>query len=163
MNVASAGAGTPAPAGTGIRTPGCMQSASKEKPMKKLLTFLALVSIVALSASAFAMDQKSNEPKAMTLKGEIVDMGCYLGMGAKGPDHKACALKCIQGGMPMGLLTSDGTLYLLTMSHADADPYNQAKTMAADIVEITGPVMERNGIKGLEVDKLASASMGKGK
>jgi hypothetical protein len=144
--------------------------------MKRLLSVFALSAVLAVSLSFAALAQeghdmgmkqgeegmKKDAPKTMTVTGEIVDMGCYLGHGAKGEGHKECALKCIANGMPMGLLTSDGTLYLLTMSHSDADPFNNAKKMAADMVEITGPVSERNGVKSIEVDKVAEAKADKG-
>lgn len=98
--------------------------------------------------------------ESMTVEGEIVDLGCYLGHGAKGAKHKSCATKCIAGGMPMGLLTQDGTLYLLTMSHEDADPFNAAKDLAAETVKVTGPVHERDGMLSLEVTALESAGTG---
>ncbi len=124
--------------------------------MKRLwsVTALAALMVVSLSFAALAQEGKSEAPKAQTLKGEIVDMGCYLGHGAKGAEHQACALKCIQNGMPMGLLTEDGTVYLLTQSHQDADPFNQAKDLAAQTVSITGPVFDRGGVKAIEVDKI---------
>lgn len=113
------------------------------------------VSALSLTASAQETGQKEHEgghdSEAVTVEGEIVDMGCYLGHGAKGEDHKSCALRCIAGGMPMGLLTAQGKLYLLTMSHDDADPFNAAKEMAAETVKVTGPVHERDGIVSLEV------------
>src|SRR5574341_1558654 len=62
----------------------------------------------------------SGTPKSLT--GEVVDTGCYLGHAARGAKHVSCATKCIMGGMPMGLLTNDGTLYLLTMNHDNPDP-----------------------------------------
>ena len=144
--------------------------------MKRLLSVFALSAVLAVSLSFAALAQegsgmgmkkgeegmKKDAPKTMTVTGEIVDMGCYMGHGAKGEGHKECALKCIANGMPMGLLTSDGTLYVLTMSHSDADPFNNAKKMAADMVEITGPVSERNGVKSIEVDKVAEAKTDKG-
>ncbi len=99
----------------------------------------------------------THEGKVMTIKGEIVDLGCYLSHSSKGADHKSCATKCIQGGMPMGLLTANGNLYLLTMNHDNADPFNQAKGMAADMVEITGPTMERAGMKAIEVTSIKTA------
>jgi hypothetical protein len=98
------------------------------------------------------------EAKPVTLKGEIVDMGCYLGHGAKGADHKACALKCIAGGMPMGLLTADGKLYLLTMDHDNADPFNKAKDMASMNVDLTGMVMDKGGMRAIEVTGIAEAT-----
>ncbi len=142
--------------------------------MKRFLTALVLSSALVVSVAVLALAQEGgtakkgetsmekDAPKTMTLTGEVVDMGCYLGHGAKGEGHKACALKCIAGGMPMGLLTSDGNLYLLTVSHSDADPYTSAKSMAADMVAITGPVAERDGIKSIEVDKIVAAAPDKG-
>jgi len=96
---------------------------------------------------------------AKTLTGEVVDTGCYLAHEAKGEKHVACATKCIAGGMPMGLLTADGTLYLLTLDHDNADPYNQLKTMAGKTVNVTGPLTARGGMKGIDVTavKLAAA------
>lgn len=127
-------------------------------------TFVTLGIAAAFAVSLFAMAQadmkgmkdtkgkaKSGTEKTMTVTGELVDMGCYLGMGAKGPGHKECALKCAAMGMPMGLLTDKGTLYLLTVSHNDAAPFNQCKDWMADQVSITGPMMTRNGIKAIEV------------
>ena len=99
-------------------------------------------------------------PKSRTLTGEIVDMGCYLGREAKGADHRSCALKCVAGGMPMGLLTADGSLYLLTMNHENADAYNKAKEMAGLAVEVTGPVFERDGIKALDLVSIANTKPG---
>ena len=116
-----------------------------------------LIAFVTLGAIAHAEDKKAHEVKPVTLKGELVDTGCYLGHEAKGEGHKACATTCIAGGMPMGLLTADGTLYLLTLSHDNADPYKAAKEMAAKMVEITGPVMERGGLKAIEVTAIAEA------
>lgn len=86
-----------------------------------------------------------------SLTGEVVDTGCYLGHAARGAKHISCATKCIMGGMPMGLLTSDGALYLLTMNHDNADPYNKLKEMAGKTVTVTGAVMERSGMKGIDV------------
>ena len=117
-----------------------------------------VVAFVTLGALAHAEDKKGQEPKPVTLRGELVDTGCYLGHEAKGEGHQGCALKCIAGGMPMGLLTADGTVYLLTMSHTSADPYNKAKELAAKMVEITGPVSERGGLKGIEVTAIAEVT-----
>ena len=125
--------------------------------MKRVAGLVLACSLVLGSAMALAEEAKKEAPKPTTVQGEIVDLGCYLGHGAKGPDHKSCALKCIEGGMPMGLLSSDNTLYLLTMSHENADPFAQAKKMAASMVEITGTVHERDGMKSLEVTAIKEA------
>ena len=45
-----------------------------------------------------------------TPKGEIVDSKCYLGVMNPGnlKAHRACAINCIQGGVPPVLLVRDG-------------------------------------------------------
>src|SRR5512141_1828721 len=129
--------------------------------MKRAVVSLVAMLVIA-SGGAYAHDMhgmqngkaaaKGEAAKTMTVKGEIVDMGCYLDHAATGKDHQSCAQKCLANGMPMGLLTKDGTLYLLTVSHENADPFNQAMKLAAEQVSVTGPMMDRNGIKAIEVD-----------
>jgi hypothetical protein len=97
---------------------------------------------------------KASQPakaKQATVTGEIVDTGCYLGHAERGPRHKQCAQLCIQKGMPMGLLTDAGDLYLLTPPHSNTAEYKKLKDWAALEVEVTGTVMERNGMKSIEV------------
>ena len=89
--------------------------------------------------------------KQATLTGEIVDTGCYLGQGERGAKHQQCAQLCIRKGMPMGLLTAAGDLYLVVPPHAKTDAYKKLQDWAGLDVEITGTVMERNGMKSIEV------------
>lgn len=122
--------------------------------MKRLLTILATV--VAVAGFTFAVANaaekaEGKEVKPATITGEIVDMGCYLGHGAHGEKHAECAAKCIAGGMPMGLLTAKGELYLLTMDHMNADPFNKTKDLAAKQVKVTGEVHTKGGVKAIEV------------
>jgi hypothetical protein len=95
-------------------------------------------------------DDMKAEKKPVTLKGEIVDTGCYITHAAMGEKHKDCATKCIANGMPMGLL-SGKTLYLITLNHDNSDAYNKCKEMAGSTVEVTGVVAERNGVKAIDI------------
>jgi len=122
---------------------------------------LAVYALPALAQQEHAAAAAPKEAKKVvnaSVTGEVVDMGCYMGHGARGEKHIACATKCIDGGMPMGLLTDKGVLYLLTLDHDNADPYNSLKTMAGKMVTVTGPVLSRNGMKGLDVTAVAAAT-----
>ena len=81
----------------------------------------------------------------VSLSGEVVDLACYIGHGAKGPDHQKCAMKCAQMGQPMGLLSAEGKLYLLVADHVDGAPYNKARNLAGVQVEIRGEPLDREG------------------
>ena len=126
--------------------------------MKRILSALALVTLTLVAVNAPAVGQPAKAAaKTMTLKGEVVDLGCYLGHGARGADHKSCATECIANGMPFGLLTANGKLYLLTMNHDNSDPYNKCKDLAAETVVVSGSVVQRNGLIAVEVADVKSA------
>ena len=60
--------------------------------------------------------------KEKTVEGELIDVTCFAGMGAKGAQHEMCAVACAKNGQPIGVLTSDGKVYnLLTIVPKLAD------------------------------------------
>ena len=130
--------------------------------MIRKLTLLAIAALASLALVA-AADEAAHKKAPSTMTGEVVDTGCYLAHAARGEKHIDCATKCISGGMPMGLLTSNGKLYLLTLNHDNPDPYNQLKEMAGKTVSVTGVVNVRAGMQGIDVTdvKLAAAEAGK--
>jgi hypothetical protein len=87
----------------------------------------------------------------VTIRGEILDMACYIGHGATGEEHAPCAARCVKGGQPMGLLSADGKVYLLVANHQDATAFEKAKEFAGKQVEIEGTSMSRDGIAAVEV------------
>ena len=109
--------------------------------MTKTIT-LALLLLFSLSPVA------ADEP--VTITGEIVDLHCYTTRGAHGADHAGCSNACISRNVPAGLLTADGTLYLLL----DAKPVavkEKVAGMAGKTVKATGTIVERNGLEALQL------------
>ena len=120
--------------------------------MRRILGALAVSALLSMSVAAGAHEgEHEGKAQTMTAVGEIVDTGCYLGHGASGAKHAQCAQLCISKGMPMGLLTSAGDLYLLTPPHDSMVAYKKAKDWAGKKVEISGTMSERNGMKSIEV------------
>jgi hypothetical protein len=115
---------------------------------QKLLSLLA-VAFIAVGAHA-----QQSAPATSTISGEVVDMTCYMGHGAHGDEHKDCAATCINGGSPMGILTSDNKLYLVVENHKKADGYAEAKKHAGEMVTVTGTVSERNGVSAISADEV---------
>lgn len=118
------------------------------------LTALAVGAFTFLSVGAFAQDKESTP---QTVKGEVVDLSCYMDHGAKGEGHKSCAESCIKKGLPAGLLTADGQLYLLTENHSKEKAYGKLPKYAAEQVAVTGTVADKNGMKAISVDEIKSS------
>ena len=78
-----------------------------------------------------------------------MDSKCFLGVMNPGQlaPHRACAIRCISGGIPPVLLVrqQDGAaLYLLLVSAAGQPVNQQVLDLVAEPVQITGEV-ERQG------------------
>lgn len=100
--------------------------------------------ILAGPAMMFAADSAA---ETKTVKGEIVDLMCYLDHGAKGEKHKGCAEKCINSGGPVGLVSGDD-VYLVIGDHKPIN--DQLASLAAQTVTLKGKVVEKHGMKMIE-------------
>lgn len=109
---------------------------------------------------AAGVDKKPEAGHAATHVGEIVDFSCYLQLGKHGAAHKSCGQKCVLNGQPIGLLTKDGTLYMVMPEEHDPrrDGGVDAKAKASDymgqIVEVSGTETMHNGYRALYVQGL---------
>jgi hypothetical protein len=112
---------------------------------KSAIVTLTLGAVLAQPALTLAADAKAD---TTTIKGEVVDLMCYLDHGAKGEKHKTCATKCIKSGGPVGILTSDDQLYLVIGDHKPIN--DELASKAAETVTVTGKVVEKHGMKMIE-------------
>ena len=94
---------------------------------------------------------------ADTLTGEILDLACYISKGAKGPAHKRCAQTCAEHGMPLGLLTEDGKVYVLYPKHGKEKSFDAVKELAGSDAKLVGKVADKDGLLGMEVHEASAA------
>ena len=92
-----------------------------------------------------------------TLIGEIVDSKCFLGVMNPGQltPHRACAIRCISGGVPPVLLVrqKDGPAIYLLLVSSEGKPVNKhVLDMVAEPVEITGEVQRQGELLILRAD-----------
>jgi hypothetical protein len=107
--------------------------------------------LMVISVVAFAGEEAGEVEETVTLTGEIVETGCYIERGQRAADNPKCIKRCASSGMPMSLLTADGSLYLILKSHAAADAYAEAIELAAEKVQIEGVVHEKGGVRAVFV------------
>src|SRR6185295_564639 len=121
-----------------------------KKNLLKKIAGMGLLGILFLFLQSFNF--KNNDSKTVT--GEILDMKCYMGSGAHGDSHKDCAITCIKGGAPMGILAEDGKVYLLVQDSKNAGAYDDAKKHAGEKVTVTGTLSEKGGVQALIVTEV---------
>ncbi len=103
-----------------------------------------------LDTGTAATSREAESGEIVTLRGEIVDSKCYLGVMKPGhlKTHRACAVRCISGGVPPVLLVRDGegraTYYLLT-DERGGSVNMRVLDLVAEPVEITGRIVELAG------------------
>lgn len=131
--------------------------------MRKSIAALALTVAV---GSGLAWSHEGHKKDAehgeggmeMTVKGELVDMSCFMAHEGKGKKHAECAKMCVlKNGAPLGLVTPEGKVYLLVEDHSTPKakkPYAQAKEMVAETVTIKGDMYERGGVQALVVESV---------
>jgi hypothetical protein len=113
--------------------------------LRRSLLVLAVCLVgTGLSRAAAAQDD-------VTVQGEIVDMACYMAKGSKGAGHKTCAQMCAKRGVPIGILTDAGELYLLLDDHNNPDAYDEAKKLAGERAQIAGKKYSKQGVASIVV------------
>ncbi len=86
-----------------------------------------------------------------TIRGEVIDMACYLTKGEHGTGHADCAEMCIKDGLPVGILDGSGHVYLcLTAEQKSAN--SLLVKYAAKQVKVTGTVYSKGGMDLLAID-----------
>lgn len=113
--------------------------------MKKFLTLFSLATAGLVST---ALTTRAADEKETTVKGEIVDLACYLDHGASGAKHAECGETCISSGLPVGIKSTDGKLYTVIGEHK---PINkELAPFAGKTVSLKGKVAEKDGVNLLE-------------
>jgi hypothetical protein len=96
------------------------------------------------------------------VKGEMIDTWCYFSGVMGGPEavvgtaHHTCAIWCAAGGIPVGILAEDGTVYMVVRWQGDPQVTGgtlldiQSHEVVAD-----GVLHRRDGINYLLVEQVA--------
>lgn len=119
------------------------------RPLSRLLSLLgASVAFALLPLAAHGAADAKSDGGNVTVTGEVLDMACYLDHGAHGAKHASCANKCIASGLPVGLKSADGTVYLLIGEHK---PINEElASSGGKTITVQGKLVTRDGINLLE-------------
>lgn len=125
--------------------------------------FMAVISTAAMTQAQQMHAMKGNshsmhstmssKGKTTTFEGQVVGLNCYLSKGTHGASAKACQTACVKNGLPVGILTKSGHVYLATVGTGRSAnslllPYMEKE------VKVTGAVYGRNGMWLVNVAKV---------
>lgn len=131
--------------------------------MTKMMKAVLFTAAMALGGAAYAQHDHAKMEKghdhgkeaaageSVTLKGEVVDLACYISHEGKGEKHAKCAKSCLIGGAPAGILGADGSVVLLVEDHNAKKPYKAVLELAGQQAEVTGQKFTRGGLTGVVV------------
>jgi len=120
------------------------QTTNREEVMKRFV----LWSVAVVAAGFVAVWSVQAADETVTVKGEVLDMACYLDHGAHGEKHAQCAATCIESGLPVGIKGEDGKTYLLIGEHK---PLNSTLAQyAGKTITVKGKLATRDGINMIE-------------
>ncbi len=125
-----------------------------------MLKTLALGAGFALAA----LPALAAQGERVQVTGEMIDTWCYFSGVMGGPDavvgtaHHTCALWCAAGGIPVGLLADDGTVYMVIKWQGSADVADGETLLRVQSHRLTADGMhyQRDGIHYLVVEKVVA-------
>ena len=116
----------------------------------------AIIISAAITAGSMKLWQRERhrliQGREIVVKGEVLDLTCYVAYNWSGPKHASCAMDCIKSGLPVGIKAEDGKVYLLTGKEAHVN--DELADYAAKIVTIKGKETAREGFAQIQVEEI---------
>ncbi len=116
-----------------------------------------------IAATGLALTAVTAEPalaagERVKVTGEVIDSWCYITeiMFPEGSAHHQCAVWCAAGGIPVGILGDDGTVYMVLKMGDDATSVANPAVLEIQThrVKVDGALYKRDGINYLIVDRV---------
>ncbi len=129
--------------------------------VKRIMAGLGITAVFAFALPTAVEAQMTSAPKheQATITGTVIDLSCKFRHGLSGADHRMCSQVCADKGIPLAILTSNGSLYLPVSGGMPGESQNaRLKEFAEQEVTITGKVLEAGGAKAIEIEKIARKS-----
>ena len=118
-------------------------------------TGLALVALAVVTNPTSAQMQPA-PTEEVEIQAQVVDMSCKLVYNLDGDMHKECAQICADKGIPLGLLTADGTYFLPVSAGMPGTGSNdQLRPYAEQTVTVKGKKVKRAGMNSIIIESIS--------
>jgi hypothetical protein len=129
---------------------------SKSSTRFKLTLIAVLVCLAAPMLIMGADDADSTAIGTLSVEGLVRDIACPL-QNKKSTStsySKECITMCLKSGSPLGILTSDGAVYVPVTESMPDTGQNALKPFVGEHVKATGKVFLRNGTHAIEISEI---------
>jgi hypothetical protein len=114
-----------------------------------------ILCVISVAAVTLALSVRTvvGQPKGeeVTVKGEVIDLWCYLEGGDHGAEHKDCATMCAKAGNPIGILDEKGNIYVV-MGLKEHQPGKELLSdKMAETVTVKGTLVKKGGVQAIYV------------
>ena len=129
---------------------------SKSSTRSKLTLIAVLICLAAPMLILAVDDADSTAIGTLTVEGLVRDIACPL-QNRKSTStsySKECITTCLKSGSPLGILTSDGAVYVPVTESMPDTGQNALKPFVGEHVKATGKVFLRNGTHAIEISEI---------
>jgi len=114
---------------------------------------LIVLGLLLLAASGCGSRRHEPAGKAVTLEGEIVDPQCWFTHGARGLEHRSCAVFCAQGGQDLAFMNrGDEAVYQVIAARHGQNPNDSLIAYVGYPVVVQGAFFGAGERRVLRVD-----------
>ena len=121
------------------------------------LTLIGVLVCLSVPMLILAVDDTdSTAIGTLTVEGLVRDIACPL-QNQKSTStsySKACITTCLKAGSPLGILTSDGSVYIPVTESMPDTGQNALKPYVGQHVKATGKLFLRNGTHAIEISEI---------
>lgn len=107
---------------------------------------------------SYQLRPESEVVGSVRMVGELVDTKCFLGVmrPATGKTHRACAIRCLSGGVPPGILVRTRLGYVeVLLAGKGTKPLEYDIAWAGLLVEVNGTLHQQNGYSYIEAERVS--------
>lgn len=131
--------------------------------VRKISTAAFLI-VAAFFTPLSSANSAADDQKPIKITGEVIDTWCYYSgvMGGKeavvGTAHHTCALWCAAGGIPVGVLADDGSVYMVLKLSGSAPLADKDSLLEiqSDRVTANGMHYVRDGVNYIVVEDVVA-------
>src|SRR6266536_3406101 len=116
------------------------------KHTARLSSVVAALAVVVLTAVVGFAQPKG---ATVTIKGEAVDLWCYMEGGDRGPAKKECATACAKAGNAIGIVDAKGNVYVISAFEDHKSSRDLLIAKMNEQVTATGTLVTKGGTKML--------------